>query len=236
MAVSQDGDSRRGELTAESITRIVLRPVATSLPLGFLAFGAGSILLTSLELGWVPLAQTRPLMILVLAFVAPLELLAGIFAFLARDGGAATGLCMLGTAWVGTGVTILTGPPGSTSVALAIFLLFLAAAMLVMFAGALRAKPLFGVLLAAAACRFALTGIYQTGASWATVLEKVSGWIGLPLAVFSLYGGLALLLEDGARRTVLPLARRGEARASLEGDLAGQIEQAEQEPGIRRQL
>ena len=38
------------ELAPEAITKIVLRPVATSLPLGFLAFGAGNILLTALEL------------------------------------------------------------------------------------------------------------------------------------------------------------------------------------------
>jgi hypothetical protein len=50
------------------------------------------------------------------------------------------------------------------------------------------------------------------------------------------YGGLALLLEDGAQRTVLPLGRRDRARTSLEGDLGHQIEQAESEPGIRRQL
>ncbi len=31
------------ELAAEAITRIVLRPMATSLPLGFLAFGAGAL-------------------------------------------------------------------------------------------------------------------------------------------------------------------------------------------------
>ena len=58
----------------------------------------------------------------------------------------------------------------------------------------------------------------------------------MPLAVFSIYGGLALLLEDGAQQTVLPLGRRGRARTSLEGDLTHQIEQAESEPGIRRQL
>jgi hypothetical protein len=34
----------------------------------------------------------------------------------------------------------------------------------------------------------------------------------LPLAAFALYGGLALLLEDGASETVLPLGRRGRAR------------------------
>jgi hypothetical protein len=57
----------------------------------------------------------------------------------------------------------------------------------------------------------------------------------VPLVVFALYGGLALLLEDGAQRTVLPLSRCGRARSSLEGDFGSQIARAAQEPDIRRQ-
>jgi succinate-acetate transporter protein len=73
------------------MTRIVLRPLASSLPLGFLAFGMGAILVTAVELHWVPLAQTRLLIVMVLAFVVPLEMIAGLSAFLVKDGGAATG-------------------------------------------------------------------------------------------------------------------------------------------------
>jgi uncharacterized protein len=58
----------------------------------------------------------------------------------------------------------------------------------------------------------------------------------MPLAAFALYGRLALLLEDGASETILPLGRRGRARTSLEGDFGHQIEQAERAPGVRRQL
>jgi hypothetical protein len=91
--------------------------VASSLPLGFLAFGVGTVLLTALELQWVPLAQGRSLMLLVLALVVPQEVLAGVFAFLARDGGAATGLSLLAAAWAGTAITVLSGPPGARSAA-----------------------------------------------------------------------------------------------------------------------
>jgi uncharacterized protein len=104
--------------------------------------------------------------------------------------------------------------------------------MLLLSVGALRSKPLFGALLAIGASRFALTGVYQLTSS--KTLEAASGWIGLPLLAFSLYGGLALLLEDSSQRTVLPLGRRG--RASLEGDVRRQIERAEYEAGVRRQL
>lgn len=221
--------------TPEAITRIVLRPVASSLPLGFFAFGTGTILLTALELKWVPVSQGSVLMVMVLAFVVPLETVAGVFAFLARDSGAASALTMLGAAWATAALTILRAAPGTTSASLGIFLLTLSAMMLLLSVGALRSKPLLGALLLTGMARFVLTGLYEI-AIGGTGLEQASGWIGLPLVVFSLYGGLALLLEDGAQHTVLPLGRRGRARTSLEGDLQHQIEQAESEPGIRRLL
>jgi hypothetical protein len=62
----------------------------------------------------------------------------------------------------------------------------------------------------------------------------VAGWIVVPLAAFARYGGLALLLEDGASETILRWAVRGRARTPLAGDLGHQIEHAE--PGVRRPL
>jgi len=46
----------------------------------------------------------------------------------------------------------------------------------------------------------------------------------------------SLPLEESYQRTVPPLGRRGRARSSLEGRFAPQVHQAEQEPGVRRQL
>lgn len=50
------------------------------------------------------------------------------------------------------------------------------------------AKPAFGLLLITGACRFALTGVYQGSLGGGPVVATMAGWIGLPLAVFSLYG------------------------------------------------
>jgi uncharacterized protein len=170
----------------------------------------------------------------VLAFVVQLEALSGLFAFLARDSGAATGLTTLSAAWAATGITLPHGPPGALSRPLAIFLPTLAVVMLVMSATAVTGKPLFGALLVTGTCRFALTGIYQ--ATGFAGVEQAAGWLGVPLAVFALYGGLALLLEASYLRMVLPLGRRGRARSSLEGSFAHQVQQAELEPGVQRQL
>lgn len=48
--------------------------------------------------------------------------------------------------------------------------------------------------------------------------------------------GKPLSGEEGTQRIVLPVGRRGRARASLEGDLGQQIRGTEREAGVRRQL
>ena len=106
--------------------------------------------------------------------------------------------------------------------------------MLVMSAASVTGKPLFGLLLLIGAGRFALTGVYQ--ATGNTPVEHVAGWMGVPLGAFALYGGPALLLEEGTQRMVLPIGRRGRSRISLEGSFAHQVHRAELEPGVRRQL
>lgn len=223
-----------GDSEARAVYRVMLRPIATSLPLGFFAFTVGTVLLTAIELSWVPVADGAQVAVMALAFVVPLEGLSGVFGFLARDSGAATGLTTLSAAWAATAVTMAHGQPGSRSLPLALFLLTLTPLMLVMAAASVAGKPLFGLLLAIGAGRFALTGVYQ--ATGTAGVEQAAGWLGVPLAVFALYGGLALLLEESHQRMVLPLGRRGRARTSIEGSFEHQVHQTELEPGVRRQL
>ncbi|MFJ8768797.1 acetate uptake transporter family protein [Streptomyces clavifer] len=67
-------------------------------------------------------------------------------------------------------------------------------------------------------------------------LQVAAGWSGIGIGAYALYSGLALLVEDGKQRTVLPLFRRGAARTSIEGGLREQLTAAQQEAGVRHQL
>lgn len=219
---------------AAGVPEIVLRPMASPQPLGFFAFGIGTMLLTALEVGWVPITQGAAVSIILLAFVAPLELSSALLSYPARDVGAATSFGILGALWASIGVLSLVSPPGSTSPAEGIFLIVVAPAILAL-AGAITAtKPVFAGLLLLAAARFVVTGVYQVTA--ARTLEMVSGWMGIPLALVSVYGGLALLMEDARGHTVLPMGRFGSARVPMEGGLRDQLAGIEQEAGVRRQL
>ena len=103
-------------------TRIVLRPVGSGLPLGFFSFGIGMLLLGSQEIGWIPVGEQRDVGLLLATFVFPLELVATVFAFLARDTLGGTTLGLFTTSWLALGLAELDTPPGSKSVALGIYL------------------------------------------------------------------------------------------------------------------
>ncbi|HYW28234.1 MAG TPA: GPR1/FUN34/YaaH family transporter [Gaiellales bacterium] len=216
-----------------SPVRITLRPLASPLPLGFFAFSIGSFLFSTVELGWIPAAEAKQLAIVMIVFVGPLELIAAVLAFWARDPGGATALGLFGMTWETVGVIEYTAT-APRSVMLGTFMLSVSALVLAFAASAFAAKPALTAVGLLAAARFAITGVYEIhgGARW----EHTSGWIGLPLSAAAFYLAFALMLEDANHRTVLPLMRRGSARAAIEGDLGGQVRAIEREAGVRGQL
>lgn len=189
----------------------MLRPIGSGLPLGFFSFGIGMLLLACQAIGWISVGEQRDVGLLLASFVFPLELVATVFAFLARDTLAATTLGLFTTSWLALGLAELTTPAGSTSLG----------------------KPFFSALLGLAAVRMVIAGTYEVGGS--KTLYHVAGGCALALAALAMYGGAALSLEDAGRRGVLPLFRRGQAEESFAGYQA-QLEQLEYEPGVRQQL
>jgi succinate-acetate transporter protein len=214
-------------------TRIMLRPIGSGLPLGFFSFGIGMLLLACLAIGWISVGEQRDVGLLLASFVFPLELVATVFAFLARDTLAATTLGLFTTSWLALGLAELTSPAGSTSVTLGIYLFGFSTAVLLLALLSTMGKPFFSALLGLAAVRMVIAGTYEVGGS--KTLYHVAGGCALALAALAMYGGAALSLEDAGRRGVLPLFRRGQAEESFAGYQA-QLEQLEYEPGVRQQL
>ena len=163
----------------------------------------------------------------------PLELIATVVAFLARDTLGATTLGLFSASWLTIGVGDISSPPGTKTTTLAIYLIGFSAAVLLLALMSTLGKPFFSVLLLASVVRMVLSAAYELGA--ATSWNHVAGGFGLGLAALALYGGTALGLEDARRREVLPLFRRGGAMQAFEGYEA-QLERLESEPGVRQQL
>ncbi len=227
-----DAADHRGD--AADRTVIVLRPLASPMPLGFLAFCIGMVLTSLLDLAVFPVGDSHEVGVLLLAFTGPLEVLAAVFAMLARDAGAGTAFAVFGATWISTGLSIVLADPGSTSPVTAAFFLALAALLVVLAVAARPGKPALTVLLSLASVRFVLSGLYE--ATGSTGLDRAAGIAGAVIAVVSLYGGLALLLEDAQGRLVLPTGRRGRARESFEGTIDDQLSGLQAEAGVRNQL
>lgn len=223
-----------GEVKLEAITRIMVRPLGSVLPLGFFAFSVGTVLLAATEVQWIHSSEKLALIAVLLAFVAPLELLAGLFAFLSRDTGSATAMTIFGASWIALSLYFLHGGIEARSVTFGIFLIMDSLALFSLAAASFQAKPLIAVILLIAAVRFLLECAWQFGAG--SKVELASGAVGFLTGVFAIYGGLALLLEDTQQRTVLPIFRRKAAKQALEGSLEDQLKRIAGEAGVRQQL
>ncbi len=218
----------------EEITRIVLRPLASPLPLAFFTFGVGSILQSAFQFGLIPQDESRNLAIIFGGIIFPSMFLAAVFAFLSRETLGATALGLISFSWLATSLVTYTSTPDPTSAALGVLNLALAAILLLLGTLSVLGKPVLSAVILLAFFRYGLNGLYELTAS--ATAQATSGIVGCLIFAAALYGGLALGLEDVQHRTVLPFGRRGEAREAIEGGVGEKVGPVEKEAGVRKQL
>jgi succinate-acetate transporter protein len=213
--------------------RVFVRPIASALPLGLFVFGVGMLLLGAQGIEWIAKPEGHQVGLLLASFVFPAEMLAGAFAFLARDAIAATVLSFYGVSWLALGLTQLSFSPQPTDT-LGIYLIGFSIVVFGLAAVALVGKPLLAAVLTVSAIRALLQGVYEMSGS--VTVQHAGGIAGLVLAALAFYAGLAFLFEDALGKRVLPTFRRGAAAAAVEGDLADQLRAATTDAGVREQL
>lgn len=214
--------------------RIAVRPLGNPLPLGMFSFGIGMLLLAADSAGWVPLSETEQVGIILATFVFPLEGLATVMAYLARDTLAATVLGLFTTSWLALGLILITGRPGAISVTEGFYLLGFAAVVVSLALIAVAGKPLIALTLVLSAARAILYGLFEVTSTRG--LEHAAGYVAAAIALVAWYSGTAFALEDMRQRPLLPVLRRGAATTAMEGELAEQLARARQEAGVRSQL
>lgn len=215
--------------------RVFLRPLGTPLPLGFGGLAVATAMVSAFNLGWIQVSEQHQVGLILIAFPFPLQALATVLLFLARDAPAGAGIGVQAVTWLTIGVLLLTGTPGSRSAALAVLLFAAAAALTPSAATSFLSKAVGGAVMAASALRFVLTGLYEKmgGTGW----EHAAGWEGIVLAVLALYAALATDLEGALHREALPLGRRGtSARTFQPSSVDDNVPQVRGEPGVRPQL
>lgn len=226
--------SVEADQSPQDVSRVVLRPLANPLSLGFLGLFFATMLLAGDELGWVPASQSHLLDVGILVFTVPTQGIACIYGFLCRDLVAATGMGVEFGTWATVGVGRLLSPPTATNPALGYILVLGAVAVLMPAVAAANSKVLAALVLCSTALRWVLTATYQL--STAPALKTAAGAQGVFLAALALYASLAFELEDQRRRTVLPTLRRGSGEVAMTGSLGAQVEKVANEAGVRKQL
>lgn len=219
--------------------RITLTPYASAMPLASFAFGIGNVLYSAFLFGWIPPSESLVLALILLAFVAPLELIPSVMAFLSRDTGGATAFAIFGASWIVQGLQLLVfGPPTHASPATGLFLACLALALAILAGITFPGKPLLGGLLVVAVARSTTAAITQFKPSLgvAAHLNPITASLGLVLAALAFYAAVAFLEEDVTGR-ISPLTfRTGQAKAAMEGKLEDQVSALTREAGVRKQL
>ena len=219
---------------AVSAVRIVVRPYASSLPLGAFAFGIGNTLLAAFAMHWIPMSEKNTLAVILLAFVAPLELIPCVLAFLARDSGGATAMGIFAAGWTVQGIQlILTANASQPSVCTGVFLFLLALCLAVLAFVTISGKPVVGVLLVVAILRSIGAALGQFGIHGS--LDIVTAVLDAVVGLLAFYCGFAYLVEDAKGKLIPWTVRRDDAKVALDGTFGDQMKHIEHEAGVRIQ-
>jgi uncharacterized protein len=212
---------------------VVLRPIGTPLPLGFIGLAVATTVVGAVQLGWLAPGQGTYAALSVLVLSVPLQAVASVFGFLCRDPAAGTGMALQSGGWAAIAVVTLTAPTGAHTPALGVALVAAALALTVPTVAA-ASKPLAAVVMGLTGLRFAVTaGAELTGAQpW----QSLAGVLGLLLAAVALYAALAFELEGVRGNSVLPLWRTGGSADAMTDRLDEQVSGVAREAGVRRQL
>ena len=102
-----------------AMTRIVLRPIGSPLPLGFFTVAIDNVLVSTLQWGVLPATDRQAVALIVLpAFFV--QAIVGLIAIGARDSSAGTLMLSFATTWLVDSLVLYLGPPGAAA-ALGIF-------------------------------------------------------------------------------------------------------------------
>ena len=101
--------------TPQDLTRVVVRPLASPLPLAFFALAVASVVNSCLQLGIIPMSEARTTVVEIAVFATPVQALAAVLAFLTREPLVATGIGLIAILWPTTAVALLGAADGKTT-------------------------------------------------------------------------------------------------------------------------
>jgi len=220
-------------------SRVFLQPIAAPSILGLFGFAGATFVVSAHLAGWYGGQETPEFLFPFAAvFGGVAQLLAGMWAYRARDGIATAMHGMWGSFWLGYGILNLLAAAGALTIPTGSFpelgYWFLALAAITA-AGAIAAMfeslGLMAVLTTLAAGSAFAAIHYLTGSStW----ETVAGYVLLAAAFLAFYVAFAMMLEGAAGRVILPLGKPKAAANKPGSRITHPVEWALGEPGVRQ--
>lgn len=223
-------------------TTITLSPVAAPSILGLYGFAASTFMVGAFIANWYGNAAITPLVLapFVLVFGGVAQLLAGMWAYRARDALATAIHGTWGSFWiaygiyyilVGAGALPSTATNATAATAFGFWFIGLAAITWVGAFAALAENLANALVLLTLAAGSTLLAIGFMGGF--TGIDTAAGWVLVASAVIAFYTASAMLLESTYKRVVLPMGKRGP-----EPDVPGQrqkemIQYQVGEPGVK---
>ena len=222
-----------------SRARVVLTPIAAPSILGLFGFSAATLIVAANLAGWYGTTNSGIyLWPFAAMFGGVAQLLAGMWAYKARDGLATAMHGMWGSFWMAYGLLylmiatkVLPAPAGVYFPELGFWFVMLA---VITWAGAFAATAesggLTAVLVPLAAGSSLLAAAYLSGASW---IERFGGWVLVGSAGAAFYTATAMMFASSFGRTILPLLKYRKAAVVPGGRLTEPIEFPRGMPGVR---
>jgi succinate-acetate transporter protein len=211
--------------------RVFLRPIGSPLTVGMSGLAIASLVESGLSLSWLAKTQVHDVGLILIAVPFVLQLVACVFAYLARDGAAGAALGILATTWLGLGLVHLLAKPGSVSGALGLMLLATGGTLALSSGAVGVAKPLAAAVFLLSAIRFGIDGVYELSA--VSAWQDAGGIVGLAVTGVASYAVLAFELEGERHRPVLPTFRRGPGVKSITASGLAQLDGVANEAGVR---
>jgi hypothetical protein len=212
--------------------RIFLRPIGSPLTVAMSGLAIASLVQSGLDLHWLALGQTHDVGLILVTVPFLLQMIACVFAYLARDGASGAAVGVLSVSWLAQGVVHVTSVPGSRSGALGLMLLTAGAVLVASSLAVGLSKPLVATVFLLAALRFITGGVYYLGG--ADFWQNAGGIIGLGVVGIAVYCVLAFEIEGQLHHPVLPTFRRSRGSAAITSDPGAAIDGVISEPGVRQ--
>jgi succinate-acetate transporter protein len=183
--------------------------VADPAPLGLVAFGMTTLVLSAINAGWIATAAIPAVLALAIPFGGGGQLLAGMWAFRRGNTFAATAFTSFGAFWISyfllvqyflpqiKDAHVLTAVLGTYLIAWGIFTAY-------MFIASLGGSRAVQVVFALLALTFVALAIGAWTNNPTTVWTTIGGYLGLVTAVAAMYTSFADVTNANFKRKVLP--------------------------------